>query len=119
MIDPIQALLERGLDSFEPFPSDSRYYGLPIAEHVDADGRRIRYVRRRFLPPASAQTTVGEHVVTSSDRPDLVAARHLGNAELSWRVCDANAAMRPADLTETPGRRLRIALPAANPVPGA
>lgn len=118
MIDPIQALVERGLAAFEPFPAESRYHGVPLGEHVDRDGRRILYVRRRFLPPVAAQAQVAEHVVTSGDRIDTIAAAHFGNSELSWRICDANAAMRPSDLTETPGRRLRIALPAPAPVPG-
>ena len=34
-----------------------------------------------------------------------------------WRVCDANAAMRPDELTETIGRRLRITLPEGIPGP--
>jgi hypothetical protein len=34
---------------------------------------------------------------------------------LSWRLCDANGAMRPDELTETPGRRLRITLPEGIP----
>jgi hypothetical protein len=28
-----------------------------------------------------------------------------------WRICDANDAMRPDELMETIGRRLRITLP--------
>ena len=38
-------------------------------------------------------------------------ARYLGDPELFWRLCDANVAMRPAELTETIGRRLHITLP--------
>jgi len=50
----------------------------------------------------------GNHVVT------------LGDPELFWRVCDANRAMRPDELTETIGRRLRITLPEGIPAtPGA
>jgi hypothetical protein len=119
MTDPVVALIEAGLDSFEPFAPDSRYRGVPLAEHVAADGRRIRYVRRRFVPRAAAQTQIGEHLVGGSDRPDTIAAAHLGNPQQFWRVCDDNDVMRPSDLTAVPGRRLRIALPAPGPVPGA
>ena len=42
---------------------------------------------------------------------------YLGDPEQFWRVCDANRAMRPDELTETIGRRLRITLPEG--IPGA
>lgn len=119
MNDPIKALIERGLDTFEPFPPESRYYGLPLLERAAADGRRILYVRRRFIPPASAYAPIGEHLVARGDRPDTIAAAHLGNPELFWRVCDANNVMGSDELIDTPGKRLRIALPAAGLVPGA
>ena len=41
----------------------------------------------------------------------------LGDAEQFWRICDANRAMRPDELTETTGRRLRITLPEDIPGP--
>jgi hypothetical protein len=41
-----------------------------------------------------------------------IAAQYLGDPEQFWRICDGNRAMRPDELTETIGRRLRITLPA-------
>jgi hypothetical protein len=32
-----------------------------------------------------------------------------------WRICDANGAMQPEELTQTVGRRLRITLPEGIP----
>ena len=49
--------------------------------------------------------------VTQGDRLDLIAARTLGDAEQYWRICDANDALDPLDLTSTLGRVLRIAMP--------
>ena len=46
-----------------------------------------------------------------------VAALHLGDPEQFWRIADANGAIAPEQLTDEPGRRLRITLPAG--VPGA
>ena len=44
----------------------------------------------------------------------------MGDPEAFWRIADANSALRPQDLTRTPGRRLRITLPEGIPgVPGA
>jgi len=49
--------------------------------------------------------------VTQSDRLDNLAARYLGDPELFWRICDANAATVPDDLTDTIGERILITLP--------
>ena len=51
------------------------------------------------------------------DRIDLVTARYLQDSLQFWRVCDANAAMRPGDLTADcrVGSRLRITLPEGVP----
>ena len=35
-------------------------------------------------------------------------AQYLGDPEQFWRICDANDAMRPDDLTAEVGRRLLI-----------
>jgi len=45
------------------------------------------------------------------ERLDHIAAHYFGDPELFWRICDANRAMRPEELTETEGRRLLITLP--------
>ncbi|HYJ93740.1 MAG TPA: LysM domain-containing protein, partial [Vicinamibacterales bacterium] len=55
-------------------------------------------------------TTLQEHVVVEGERLDLIAAKYLGDSEQFWRICDANGAVRPAEL-EVVGRRLRITLP--------
>ena len=93
------------------FTRTSRYYGLPTAELLNPDGRVVVYARRRFLPPLSQVTVIAEHSVVQGDRLDNVTARYLGDPEQFWRVCDANNAMRPEELTETIGRKLRITLP--------
>ena len=55
--------------------------------------------------------------MTDGERPDMVAAAAFGDPELFWRLCDANREVRPAALTETVGRVLRITLP--QDIPGA
>jgi len=93
-----------------PFPPSSRYAGLELAR-IDAGGEIVVYVRRRFVPQPEQFSAIGEHVVFSGDRLDLIAARYFGDPEMFWRICDANRALRPEELTETPGRRLLITLP--------
>jgi len=97
------------------FPPTSRYYGLAVFNYVTADQQQLPYLSRRFVPAADSFSLLREHVVEQGERMDLVAARELGDAEAYWRICDANNAMRPDDLTATAGRRLRITLPQGIP----
>jgi len=98
------------------FDPTSRYAGLEttVRETAAGDGeepRPVRYVRRRFVPPPDAQATLVEHLVTQGERLDVITARYLADPAQFWRVCDANRALRPEELTEEIGRALRIALP--------
>ena len=97
-----------------PFPPTSRYAATEVALHVDADGSRSPYLRRRFVPQPEEFATLTEHEVTEGERLDNVTAQHLGDPEQFWRVADANRAMRPDDLMKV-GRLLRITLPAGIP----
>jgi len=102
------------------FPSTSRYYNIETATVETKDGRTLIYIRRRFVPPPERFSLLQEHVVVQGDRLDNITARYLGDPEQFWRVCDSNRAMRPDELTETIGRRLRITLPEGIPgVPNA
>ncbi len=107
----LQALLGAGANA-GAFAPNSRYNGLPTATYTLPDGRAVTYVLRRFIPPPGRFPLVQEHAVREGDRLDNLAAHYLGDPEAFWRICDANAAVRPDELTETPGRRLRITLPA-------
>jgi hypothetical protein len=75
-----------------------------------ADGKKNIYIRRRFLPPPERLALLQEHVVTQGERLDNITALYLGDPEQFWRLCDANAAMKPTELEEL-NRRLRITLP--------
>jgi hypothetical protein len=117
MIDPLQALLQPIPLKQTLFPPHSRYHGIDIAGLTAADGRPIAYLRRRIVPPPERFALLQEHTVTEGDRLDNLSARYLGDPELFWGICDANRALRPEELTERPGRRLRITLPEG--IPGA
>jgi hypothetical protein len=97
------------------FSITSRYYGIETIKFESPDGKKIVYVRRRFVPPAERFELLQEHSVAEGERLDNITAQYLGDAEQFWRVCDANNAMRPDELTETIGRRLRITLPEGIP----
>jgi hypothetical protein len=95
------------------FAKGSRYADLPTAtvetRTSDGQSRSVRYVRRRFLPPLDAHTTLVEHRVAAGERLDLLAARYAGDPLQFWRLCDANDAMRPEEL-EIVGTVVTIAI---------
>jgi hypothetical protein len=103
--------------STNPFPPTSRYSGIETATLEDAAGVTVIYLRRRFVPPPERFALLQEHVVCEKDRLDNITAHYLDDPEQFWRICDANRALSPDELTETPGRRLRITLP--DGIPGA
>jgi hypothetical protein len=115
MPDPLETLLGAGAVPGGPFPPSSRYAGLPLATIEVEPGPEVRYVTRRFLPDPDRFGLLRFHLVTEGERPDIVAALELGDAEAWWRVADANRVMRPEELAETIGRRLRITLPEGVP----
>lgn len=93
--------------------ANSRYAAVGVLMWTAPDGRQITYLSRRFLPLDGAAMPLAEHVVTKGERLDNITARFLGDPEQFWRVCDANHAMNPDDLTadENIGQRLVIPVP--------
>ncbi|MDG2524152.1 LysM domain-containing protein [Stenotrophomonas sp. HITSZ_GD] len=99
------------------FPPTSRYHGIAVATLTLADGTAVPYLTRRLLPPVEGFTILREHRVVEGERPDLVAARELGDPEAFWRLCDANGVMHPDELTDEVGECVRVALPDGVPPP--
>ncbi|BAY24875.1 hypothetical protein NIES2100_46730 [Calothrix sp. NIES-2100] len=93
------------------FEHTSRYYKLETAQYTTANGQRIAYKRRRFLPQAKDMPLYVEIIVKDSDRLDLITARTLGVSEQFWQICDANNTMNPDELTAEPGQRIRVPVP--------
>ncbi len=116
---PLQRLIQMGLVPAVTFPTDSRYYGFTTLQYTSPSGQVITYLARRFVPQPGAPNyaTVAQHTVTKSDRLDLIAAKYLGDPLMFWLICDANGAIRPNDLLETPGSVVAITTPQG--VPGA
>lgn len=95
------------------FDPSSRYADVETAIRTvtDADGndRILRYQRRRVIPPQDDLPTLAEHRVTEGDRLDNITARYAGDPTLFWRLCDANAVLRPAEL-EAVNLIIRVAM---------
>ena len=77
----------------------------------DGSVRKTVYLRRRFVPSPNRFQMLQEHTVVQGDRLDNLTHKYFGDAEQFWKLCDANGATRPNELTDTIGRKLRIALP--------
>jgi len=117
MNDPIKTFLQNSGLQQPTFAANSRYAGIETAEWTSVNGLPVLYVKRRFIPRPENFATLQEHRVEENDRLDNIAANYFSDPQLYWRLCDANGAMRPSELTEEPGRRLRITLPAGIPEP--
>jgi hypothetical protein len=122
MKSPLQALVQLGIVPTVTFPTDSRYYGSGTLTYVTPTGQSIAYLVRRIVPQPGAPNfaTVAKHTVRQGDRLDLIAAKYLADPLIFWLICDANGAITPHDLVDTPGRTLNITTPLGVPgVPSA
>lgn len=93
------------------FDFTSRYAALETATITGPDGQTLTYVRRRFLPRGKELPLLQEVTVGQGDRLDLITARTLGDPTGYWRICDANDAQNPSELTEEVGQVLRVPVP--------
>jgi hypothetical protein len=119
---PLQSLIRMGLVPAVNFPTDSRYYGSTTLSYTAPNGQSITYLARRIVPQPGAQNyaTVAQHSVKQGDRLDLLAATYLGDPLMYWLICDANGAIRPNSLVDTPGTVINITMPQGVPgVPSA
>lgn len=113
-MDQIQALIQVGARA-SLFPPTSRYHAVDSATVVSPDGRTIAFLRRRFVPRPENFALILEHTVVQGDRLDNLANQYLGDPVQFWRICDANAARNPNDLTDKMGGKIRITLPEGIP----
>jgi hypothetical protein len=114
---PLQTLIQMGLVPAVTFPTDSRYYGSSTLSYTAPNGQSFTYLARRFVPQPGAPNyaTIAQHTVNQGDRLDLLAAKYLGDPLIFWLLCDANGAIRPNDLVQTPGTVLNITMPQGVP----
>lgn len=114
--DPLQLLIDAGAVPTTPFDPTSRYQGVALAVYQPRpELPGVVYARRRFLPRRSQIAIVAEALIEEGDRPELLAARELGDPLLYWRIADANAVIDPFELTDHPGARVLIPLPPGMP----
>jgi hypothetical protein len=86
----------------------SRYEGTLTATLVDARGRELRYKVVRMIPESPPRFG---YAVAAADRLDTIAFEVFQDPERFWRICDANRALWPPELTRRPGRIIAIPAP--------
>ena len=119
MKSPLQSLLQMGVVPSTSFPTDSRYYNFKTLTYTSPAGEQISYLARRIVPQPGPPNfaTFATHAVHQGDRLDLIAAKYLGDPLMFWLICDANGAIEPEELVQTPGTVVNITTPLG--VPGA
>ena len=117
---PLKSLIDLGVIPPVTFPTDSRYYASKTLQYTTPSGQTVTYLARRFVPQPGAANfaTIATHKVKQGDRLDLIAAKYLGDPIMFWLICDANGAVRPDALVETPGTVLQITMPQGVPGTG-
>ena len=115
MNNPLEQLMQQTGMGNSFFSPTSRYFGLEIKKIKGPDGHDVNYVSRRIIAPPEDFQLLEEHQVVQNDRLDNITNRYLGDPEQFWRICDANAAMNPLELTENPGDRILITMPQGIP----
>ena len=86
------------------FLENSRYHKLKTIEAKAKDGRTVKAVKLRILPPESGNG----HTVAQHDRPDILAYQAFQDPTQSWRIADANTDLERAKLTDEPGRKIIV-----------
>lgn len=114
-MDPVQAFLQANALTPPAFAPTSRHHGIATSQLVQADGRTVVFVQRRFLPPPENFALLQTVGIVAGERLDNLAAQHIGNPEQSWRLCDANRVMQPEALVVNVGATLAITLPEGVP----
>lgn len=115
MKDPLQLILQQAGIAQSHFAPNSRYYGVAVKVIETENQGKVAYVKRRFIAPPENFQLLQEHTVKQGERLDNLTYQYLGDPEQFWRICDANAAMHPNELTNTIGKTIRITLPEGIP----
>lgn len=86
------------------FLESSRYADVGRDDVRLADGRTVPAIRLRRLPPSNGEP----HVVTGSDRLDVLAYAIDDDGTRWWHVADANTALDARELTAEMGAVIRV-----------
>lgn len=106
--DPLQALMQAANLPSHNLPITSRYHAIGTAMIKGPDDEPIIYLKRRFIPSPEHYVIQQQHTVSDGERLDNISANYIGDPEQFWQLADANGAMKPEELTEEAGKKLKI-----------
>lgn len=86
------------------FLESSRYYRQKSVDTAAKEGRTVKAVTLRRLPPVSGKTTE----VKGNDRLDIMAQRLYKNPTMFWRIADANTELQANELVKKSGRSIKV-----------
>lgn len=98
------------------FSISSRYHSVEISSIENQNGEPVAYVKRRLIPAQENYFVLQKYICSEGDRPDLLAQKFYNDPERFWQILDANVILDPDELTNTPGKIIKISLP--NGIPG-
>lgn len=109
-MDPLQNLLKQVVNQpVNVFPANSRYHGLETHSMVLENGKKVKYLKRRFIPDkGKGSNYYTEYTVTQGDRLDNLAASYIGDPEQFWKIADNNLVLKPEELTDEIGNKILI-----------
>ena len=68
------------------FLENSRYYQQPLVDALSRNGKPVKALSLRRLPPARGSP----HTVKGNDRLDIIAQRQYNDPTWFWHIADAN-----------------------------
>jgi hypothetical protein len=95
----------------DAFPLNSRYRTVDLRTRLAPDGSTQTFVGRRIIPDLDRFKPIARHKLSGDERIDRIADEYFGDAELYWRICDANGDQDPGNAALPDGRILMIPIP--------
>jgi hypothetical protein len=86
------------------FLESSRYFNQKLVDAVSRDGRSVKAVSLRRLPPAIGDA----RIVKGNDRLDIMAQRQYENPTWFWHIADANTELEANQLVKQPLRVINV-----------
>lgn len=86
------------------FLENSRYYQQPFVDAVNRNGKPVKALSLRRLPPVSGDF----HIVKGNDRLDIIAQRQYNDPTWFWHIADANTELEANNLVRETTRVIVI-----------
>jgi hypothetical protein len=86
------------------FLESSRYFNQKLVDAVSRDGRSVKALSLRRLPPVSGDA----RIVKGNDRLDIIAQRQYENPTWFWHIADANTELEANQLVKQPLRVINV-----------